>query len=319
MNEETKQKRLGEQIVGVFGWVRDWWRTNPLASILVMILVAALALITWETGRLGNLGLGEKTYWDWMELLIIPIVLAIGAWWLNKSEKETEREIAKEKRNQDTMEAYFDRMTELLLEHGLADQESRKNEVSLTIARTRTLAVLQSLDGKRKGQVVKFLYESRLITLKHVGWLTGADLTEANLREADLRQVNLRRVNLHRADLTETRLNGANLSETNLSEANLSGASLSVANLTEANLHGASLRIAGLREANLHKADLRKANLRGADLREAHLFGVILDAANLTRASLREANLTNAQITDRQLARAKSLKGAILPDGTKHD
>ena len=31
------------------------------------------------------------------------------------------------------------------------------------------------------------------------------------------------------------------------------------------------------------------------------------------------ADLTNAQVTDEQLAKAKSLKGAIMPDGTKHE
>ena len=67
MNEETKQsmiKRLGEQIVGVFRWVKKQARTNSLPSILVVIVLFFLAWIIWGTHNRNNLGLGDKTYWD---------------------------------------------------------------------------------------------------------------------------------------------------------------------------------------------------------------------------------------------------------------
>jgi hypothetical protein len=54
--------------------------------------------------------------------------------------------------------------------------------------------------------------------------------------------------------------------------------------------------------------------LRVADLRWADLRG-----ANLSRADLSWATLIIARVTDEQLAQAKSLKGATMPDGTKHD
>ena len=50
------------------------------------------------------------------------------------------------------------------------------------------------------------------------------------------------------------------------------------------------------------------ARLRGADLRWADLSG----------ADLAETDLRWANVTDEQLAEAKSLEGAIMPDGTTH-
>jgi uncharacterized protein YjbI with pentapeptide repeats len=38
----------------------------------------------------------------------------------------------------------------------------------------------------------------------------------------------------------------------------------------------------------------------------------------LSKANLECANLSGANATDVQLAHAKSLKGATMPDGTKH-
>ncbi len=80
-------------------WTRIRERGKPLLTILVIIL---LLWLLWETIRLDNLGFdgyvdpnGEyhraKTLWDWVELFILPIVLAIGAWWLNKSARENEQ------------------------------------------------------------------------------------------------------------------------------------------------------------------------------------------------------------------------------------
>lgn len=71
-------------------------------------------------------------------------------------------------------------------------RESNKVSKVRTIARARTLTVLRSLDGERKGNVVQFLYESGLIADKNVGApsknpivnLSGAKLEGADLKGA---------------------------------------------------------------------------------------------------------------------------------------
>ena len=49
------------------------------------------------------------------------------------------------------------------------------------------------------------------------------------------------------------------------------------------------------------------------------MAGVSMTRPTVSGADLREADLTATGVTDEQPAQAKSLKGAILPDGTKHD
>jgi len=149
--------------------------------------------------------------------------------------------------------------------------------------------------------------------------LMGAFLVEANLRRAKLSEANLSEANLWEADLkgaylSGVILSGAILSVTDLSEANLSGVILIGADLSETDLGGANLGGANLSEANLWEANLWEANLRGADLRGADLTN-----ANLMEANLTEANLTGAEVTTEQLMQAKSLEGAIMPNGTQYD
>jgi uncharacterized protein YjbI with pentapeptide repeats len=212
-------------------------------------------------------------------------------------EKENDREIAEDRAREEALQRYLDRMSELVLDENL--RESKRHDAVRATARARTITVLRDLDGNRKGQVVRFLHEAGLI--RKLGERQAKEAI-IDLKDADLRGANLRSANLSRADLSYADLRGANLGNakldgTDLSTANLSDAYLMFANLSNANLSGADLIGAFLSRANLSHADLFITTLRRATLSHANLG----DAKNLTTV---------------QLARAESLVGATLPDGT---
>ena len=164
--------------------------------------------------------------------------------------------------------------------------------------------------------------------------LTGAELVSADLRGADLRGADLRGASLWMAEIDDnTQIDakwllvwrirngdakgkafpGVDLSEANLYCGFLQGTDLSGANLTGVDLRGGSLS-----DAVLTGADLTGADLESADLRRAYLGGAILSGADLRWADLSEANLSGTIVTDEQLALARSLKDAIMPDGSRH-
>lgn len=221
----------------------------------------------------------DKTLWAWLNLLIVPAVLAIGGYLFSSSQNRA-TQAATERRTQDeALQAYLDRMTELLLDRCL--RQSREDEDVSTVAWARTKTVLRRIDGTRRGIVVRFVYESGLIYKgKRV-----FGLAEASLRGADLRESWLENIDLEGTDLRD-------------------------ADLSDAHLYGAKLR-----GANLRGATLRGVDLTGVDLGVAEETN---QAADLTGADLSEANLSGATITQEQLAKAASLEGATMPDGSKH-
>jgi uncharacterized protein YjbI with pentapeptide repeats len=75
---------------------------------------------------------------------------------------------------------------------------------------------------------------------------------------------------------------------------------------------GAHLRGVNLRGVDLSRADLSQANLSNADLSGATLYRV-----DLYEADLSAANLDGAMVTVEQLAEARSLDGATLPNGAQ--
>ena len=277
-----------------------------------------------------------KTLWDWMQLLIIPAVLALAAVWFNRREQRGERERNEDNQREMALQSYLDRMSELLLKENLRQAE-KGSEVRI-LARSRTLAMLRRLDDGRNRRLVRFLQEAGLIDgddpiivldkaelrgahLNGVD-LTGVHLNEANLRDADLTGAFLGRANLRGANLQQATLSGAFLGNADLGGAFLGGADLRDANLQKASLRGAYLDRARLNRAILEGATLRdailhKASLRGAVLGQADLSGAILHGAALAQADLAGADLTGAKATDEQLAAARSLQGATLPDGSR--
>ena len=105
---------------------------------------------------------------------------------------------------------------------------------------------------------------------------------------------------------------------------------LSLGVLEGAGLRHARMQGADLYKANLRKADLRMANLWGADLSKADLQGARLNRANLRRADLSRTNLQDADLfkvnlqgarnlTEAQLAQARRLCGATMPDSSPYD
>ena len=330
---------------------RPWWEDNRLVWAVTALTLISLGTIT----TLGHLQrwVWTELLWRWLELLIIPILLGAGAFWFNQQarkgeqqqreneleiadqqrrneleiadqQRRNELEIADQQRKEDSLQRYLDRMQELILDKGL--KRSEKDAEIRSVARARTIAALRDLDGDRKGQLMRFLYEAGLITRKAVGEKSGerqitrviidlrdADLRGTNLRDADLSFSYLDHADLSNADLSNANLRGAHLRHTNLSHADLIYANLSQAILTDANLNSSNLRFTDLSTANLSQAILTNANLNSSDLHFAdlsnasrshailiytNLSSTKLGIVELSNADLRGANLCGTNLTD---------------------
>jgi uncharacterized protein YjbI with pentapeptide repeats len=229
-----------------------------------------------------------KTYWDWMDLLLVPILILIltVVFTLYQDFRQNQREDKRirqaqkieNQRAQDlTLQGYLDQMSTLVLE----DQKSDKVQV---LMRARTLTALSTLDPGRKSEVMRFLGEANLVhsqgDKQPVISLFSADLSDVDLPYADLR--------------------GAALFDANLSNANLSNAKLS--------------------DAELSVADLSDANLLGANLSNAYLWSANLGGVTLFDADLSDADLSGAYgLADEQIAAANTLAGATMPNGQKYE
>jgi uncharacterized protein YjbI with pentapeptide repeats len=356
--DEQDRSRWDTFLLWVYRWVLSWdldeldqsrWdRRETWAGCVIWIgfILAALAVAVWVvfsvysgyrhgwawTGIVKDPDYKKRTLWDWLDLLIIPVVLTVGGYLFTRSENRATQAIAKRRAQDQSLQAYLDQMAQLLLDKERPLRKSKKDSEERTLARARTLTVLSKLDSaKHKASVLQFLYESRLIVQgQQILDLSGADLSGTDLGGASLPSVDLSGADLSGAYLHSVYLEDAQLSKASLNGANLHGAqlaraSLIGASLNGANLHGAQLARASLIGASLRKANLRDANLRGtslflADLREAVLTSALLSGSRLGGAKLSRARLTAALgWTLEQSIAADSLEGATMPTGQKYE
>jgi uncharacterized protein YjbI with pentapeptide repeats len=246
-----------------------------------------------------RMGLAGKTSWDLIQLLLIPLVLAGVGFWFSAQQNQTSLQVSERQHQADLQIAatryandqqlVADQQQETTLKTYLDDMsnlllnnkllESKPGDAVRQVAKERTLTALRRLQAERNGIVLQFLQDAHLIGEKNA----VIDLSGANLSHDDLRSVNLGYANLSLADLSGANLGGADLSY-----------------------------------AILFAADLSGANLSGANLSYAYLSHANLSYANLSYTNLSYANLSYAKVTQAQLNEAKSLKGTIMPDGSKH-
>ena len=273
-----------------------------------------------------RLGFRGKTLWDWLQLLIVPAIL-IGvtfAWSFTQTRSDNAREdrriaaaraAAEEARQDATFQGYLNQMSGLMLHEKLLS--SKGGDAVRAVARTVTLTTLRRLDGERRAEVLRFLIEARLVTIKDPRVvLDGAELSSAELNLANLEGANLEGADLSDASLPGASFGAATLKHATLSYANLDGAGLEGVDLDSAQLLGTDLQNAELEKADLEGADLSLANLEKADLSGANLEGANLQDADFSHAILvaaRFGGVAHLELAD--LRNAKNLDlGRYLTD-----
>ncbi|WP_341532188.1 pentapeptide repeat-containing protein (plasmid) [Nostoc sp. UHCC 0302] len=259
-----------------------------------------------------------KTLWDWLSLagtLAIPILVAIlGYQFQRREQKRTEqqsnleREIAEINSREEGIEAYIDRMSDILLDKQLSQkiktldfsdvkktrekiEQDSELDTAINVARVRSSSILRRLssDQERQARILYFLRDTELLKFIFI----EAKLEKINLKESVLNDSNLSGANLRGANLSGANLRGANLDGVDFKATDLRGADFKAAELQGAELQGADLR-----GADLQGAYLCNASLNGADLQGAYLCNASLNGANFRGANLSGANLNSADLRD---------------------
>ena len=82
-----------------------------VTTVLGLVVVAGVIVYGHVAEPAGWVGFANKTVWDYLELLIVPVALAIGGYWLNRAQRERELEVEKQRAQDATLQAYLDKMS----------------------------------------------------------------------------------------------------------------------------------------------------------------------------------------------------------------
>lgn len=77
----------------------------------------------------------DKPLWAWLNLLIIPVVLAIGGYWFTSSQNRTTQAAAERRPQDDALQSYLNQMGQLLLDKDTQLLHPEEGDDARTLAR----------------------------------------------------------------------------------------------------------------------------------------------------------------------------------------
>ncbi len=269
-------RRTTTKLVGRNRWV--------IASIVGVIAFALLIMLgywlnwTWtglpnQPDISGQPSGTPESLWDWLDLLIVPLVLAGGGLLFSKADRENdrrmadirsqedasrleeraqqeaardearaklERELEDDRLKESALQTYMDRMSDLVSDIARNSTSNsptarQSTDNSAIIIRARTLSLLTRLDGTRKGFVLSFLSEAGLIA-------SEGERPLVSLEAADLSNLVLTSGSYSKCDLSHCNLRHADLGYISMEGAILYGSDIFKARFEEVSFHGANLQ-----------------------------------------------------------------------------
>jgi len=295
---------------------RRLWAWRGMSGSVAIALVGGIDLLIQAAFVVHHAG-EQSAGWEIMKFLAIPLATGLAVAAFAYVTKRNELAIAQANRQESDLDTYVAAISDTIRDQRLSEaREADKTHIRIA-ARTRTLTTLRLPSSRRRGILLRFLYEAHLLEYRHNVSDPSSTVKRAIicLREADLRGAKLRGIILNKADLRGAKLRGIILNK-----ADLRGALLEEADLREAKLRGATFGRSAHEQQLIENQGYISSDIRGADLTNADLRKAILSGADLVGALLHGANFHDADLTDvlvdaDELKKAKTNKGTLMsPD-----
>src|SRR5215207_5659335 len=109
MEQEPKTPR--ERAEDLISQLVPDWRPTPQQVLWAIRIVLAFVIVLGVLTLVGRpFGI---TLWQWLDLLIIPAVLAIGGFLFTQSENRASRFVAEQRAQDEALQAYLDQMSQM--------------------------------------------------------------------------------------------------------------------------------------------------------------------------------------------------------------
>lgn len=320
----------GLVIIGLYPLVQTWVFI-PITFTAIIVLLKQIYRIPFVGEGWKDL-FGERKLWDWMQLLIVPVMLGYLSLNLKSSYEVNQTDIAKQKNREEVLTRYLDTIMELSRDFDLI--KNAKDEISEIKDKERNNKELSEMESyfyaneinKKELGIVCNPHEdvgpilARSITMVALESLSEPKSTEqyntvkslivdvlfqANLIDKTHAIVSLQKADLTKADMSRkyfpgTCFDSVFFNQSKLESAQLNGGKVIRSIFDSAKLGGINLDNADLRGSRFINADLQGANLTGANLINIYLKKPVslFKGADLRGANLKGAIVDNIHIFD---------------------
>lgn len=221
----------------VYGYY--WASLGFLFTAGLIIILSLLSRYEWS-------GFQNKRGWDWLALLIVPVVLAVAVNFVQNDIAARQKASDLSKAQEQALLEYFKNVKDIVQKDIKGKDAKESNEMrSLSeenkkLMASFTKAILSEINKDQKRQVIDFLYGQNLIRCKDK---CGTSIFKKNIENLiNLSEANFEEANLSRMKLPNLYLPNVNLNEADFTKSNLDGATFQGSSLNNTNFKLASYR-----------------------------------------------------------------------------
>ncbi|CAF1112840.1 unnamed protein product [Rotaria magnacalcarata] len=230
-------------------------------------------------------------------------------------QREQERNLTDQKYQNDRFDTYINAMAKLLEKNS---GSLRRNDVTSTVARVKTLNTFRQLDAHRNVQIIRFLYEAKQLTdtpenlsrdlstakLFNIDFRDAAVDAKLGVKKLDqislagifLSNVTFAGIQIRHANFSHAQFRIANFSLGLIDDANFSSASLNHANFSFGNIRNIIFESSSLLNINFSSGNIRNAIFEASSLRNINFLSVSLINVSLSSNQIYHANFTSAKL-----------------------
>ena len=220
---------------------------------------------------------------------VFTIIFSLQQESSSKAMRDQDQRQADENNRRILFKEYIDDMKELLLDKDFQENMNK----SLLHMRVQTLTVLKYLDGRRKCDVILYLYEN--------GLLRHDQTPNINLRGADLTGLEFTRSSTASCDLSFLYLPGILGTDVKFNHCSLQQAIFHDAELVNAQFHSCDLTHTRFIRVNLTKAKLINNLLHKTVFSDSYLSQSSIQGDTLVKVTIFNVDLYQSDISDQLL------------------
>ena len=251
----------------------------------------------------------RSTIIQWIQLLIpLSLPLAIGLFTVITTIQN--RQIAQQQRDADKTQAEDGQRETVFTNYinEISRYRDENNDKMLDISkmlyvRAKTLTILRDMDEERKKNILRFLYESWLLSNIEINVMRGADFDRIKVHneECAFMDAYLDGASFQDSSFTQCIFRRSRLTQIDFRGADLARSVFGFSNLTDCRLDNANLQSAIIRSVTFTSTSLSYVNFRGAKLDEVQFHNV---------------NLTGAVLDHPRQLEQMAIRNSLLPDGS---
>lgn len=241
----------------------------------------------------------SKTLWDWLQLLLVPIILILGGFWLNRSESrhslemqksinDTNLSIEKERFEDGILNSYINDIAQMIINSDTA--KLRTNRI-MAVYKIKTLTTLNRLNSERRNYLIQFLVDSKM--LNYWDFLS------------DFKNIHVSGIFFNDVSFDDFKFIGSSISSSRFFSCSIQSSKSSHSDFTSSMFNDMKINIFDISSSKFIQSSLVKVIFSECKIKDSKFYGSKIQHSSLGNSTIESSDLSCSTISNTNFSDTK--------------